>query len=217
MGFYTKLNRIFLTVTTAFMLFVSSPVFIAQQNIPVTGTVITEEVNPAESTLISLQDFAETVKDGNEKKINGVYAAETFSLRVIQQPSGKPGFVSPIEGVATQFSMATSNNVTGMLAHNFSSGRFFFDLAVDDVVDVVYGDGAIKEYKVTMIKKYQALSPKSSASNFVDLDTKENLSAVGLFSRMYTGKHHLTLQTCIQDGAEDSWGRLFVIAEPVEA
>jgi hypothetical protein len=216
MGLFSKFNRFFLTLTTAFTLFVSTPVFVTQ-SIPVTGTVLTDEAKTADNGLMSLQDFTEAVKDGNAKQINGLYASDTFMLRVIQQPSGKPGFVSPVEGVATQFGMATSNNVTGMLAHNFSSGRFFFDLAVDDVINVVYGDGATKEYKVTNVKRFQALSPKSASSEFIDLDTEEKLSAAGLFGRMYTGKHHLTLQTCIQEGTEDSWGRLFIIAEPVEA
>jgi hypothetical protein len=166
---------------------------------------------------MTLQDFTEAVKDGNADKIKGLYAADVFSLRVIQQPSGKPEFVSPIDGVATQFSMATSNHVTGMLAHNFASGRFFVDLAQGNIIDVVYGDGTVKEYKVTSIKRFQALSPKSASSDFIDLDTNEKLSAGGLFSKMYTGKHHLVLQTCIQEGTEDSWGRLFIIAEPVEA
>jgi hypothetical protein len=215
MGFFSKFNRFFLTITTAFTLFVSSPAFAFQTMVPVTGTTLNEEVKPAQTSLLSLEDFAEAIKDGNANKINGLYAEETFMLRVIQQPSGKPGFVSPVEGVATQFSMASSNNVTGMLAHNFSSGRFFFDLALEDVIDVVYGDGVTKQYKVTMIKKYQALSPKSASSDFVDLDTSEKLSATGLFSKMYSGRHHLTLQTCIQEGTEDSWGRLFVIAEPI--
>jgi hypothetical protein len=215
MGLFSKFNRFFLTVTTALSLFVSTPVFVLQQSIPVTGTVLTNTVNASESSLLSLEAFAEAVKDGNASKIKGLYAEDTFMLRVIQQPSGKPGFVSPVEGVATQFSMASSNNVTGMLAHNFSSGRFFFDLALEDVIDVVYGDGTIKLYKVSMIKKYQALSPKSAASDFVDLETKEKLTATGLFSKMYSGQHHLTLQTCIQEGTEDSWGRLFVIAEPI--
>jgi hypothetical protein len=213
MGLFSKFNRFFLTVTTALTLLVSSPVFVSQHNIPVTGTVLTNKVNSSETSLLSLEAFAEAVKDGNASKIKGLYAEDTFMLRVIQQPSGKPGFVSPVEGVATQFSMASTNNVTGMLAHNFSSGRFFFDLALEDEIDVVYGDGTIKQYKITMVKKYQALSPKSAASDFVDLETKEKLTATGLFSKMYSGKHHLTLQTCIQEGTEDSWGRLFVIAE----
>lgn len=217
MGLFFNLKKYIVTIATAFTLFASSPAFYTQQIIPVTATVLTNEAKPAKTSIISLQDFTEALKDGNAKSIKGVYAPDVFSLRVLQQPSGKPGFVSPVDGTATQFGMATSNNVTGMLAHNFAAGRHFFNLAMDDVVDVVYGDGTIKEYKITQIKRYQALSPKSASSEFLDLDTNEKLSAAGLFSRVYTGKHHLTLQTCIQEGTEDSWGRLFVIAEPVEA
>jgi hypothetical protein len=217
MGLFSSLYKNILNITAAIVLSVSTPVFAFQPVIPVTGQVVTNSITPAESNLMSLQDFAEAVKDGNADKIKGLYAADVFSLRVIQQPAGKPGFVSPIEGVATQFGMASSNKVTGMLAHNYASGRYFFKLELEDTVAVVYGDGSVKEYTITMIKRYQALSPKSASSEFVDLDTNEKLSATGLFNKMYTGKHHLTLQTCIQEGNEDSWGRLFIIAEPVEA
>lgn len=215
MGLFSKFNKFILNITTVVTLFAFTPAYAWQTAIPVTGTNVASPVLPAEKTIMSLEDFTNAVKDGNADKIKGLYSPDTFSLRVIQQPSGKPAFVSPIEGVATQFSMASNNNVTGMLAHNFASGRFFFDLHSGDLVDVVYGDGTVKEYKITEIKRFQALSPKSASSEFVDLDTKEKLSASGLFSRMYTGKHHLTLQTCIQEGDEDSWGRLFIIAEPV--
>jgi hypothetical protein len=216
MSFSSIFSKYFLTVTTATMLFVSSILSAAPINLPTTGTFYINEARSDASTQVSLQEFVEDVKDGNAKQIKGLYADDAFSLRVVQQPSGKPGFVSPVEGITTQFSMATVHNVTGMLAHNFSSGQFFFDLALDDMVDVVYGDGLIKEYQVTAIRKYQALEPKSSASDFIDLYTGEKISAAGLFNQMYTGKHHLTLQTCIQVGEEDSWGRLFVIAHPVE-
>ncbi len=217
MGLFSSLYKNFINITAAFVLTVSTPAFAFQPVIPVTGQAVASPVLPAESNLMSLQDFADAVKDGNADKIKGLYAADVFSLRVIQQPAGKPGFVSPIEGVATQFGMASSNKVTGMLAHNYASGRYFFNLEQEDTVAVVYGDGSIKEYAITLIKRYQALSPKSASSEFVDLDTNEKLSAAGLFNKMYTGKHHLTLQTCIQEGNEDSWGRLFIIAEPVEA
>jgi len=217
MGFFYNLKKNIITITAAFTLFASSPAFFAQQIIPVTASAITAEAKPSATGMISLSEFSDALKDGKAKSIKGIYAPDVFSLRVLQQPSGKPGFVSSVDGTATQFGMANSNNVTGMLAHNFSAGRHFFNLAIDNVVDVVYGDGTIKEYKITQIKRYQALSPKSSSSNFLDLDTSEKLTAAGLFSKVYTGKHHLTLQTCIQEGTEDSWGRLFIIAEPVEA
>jgi len=31
------------------------------------------------------------------------------------------------------------------------------------------------------------------------------------------GGHHLTLQTCIQQDGEDSWGRLFIIADSLQS
>jgi hypothetical protein len=217
MGLFSSFYKSIINFTAAIVLCFSTPAFAIQPVIPVTGLAVANPSHFAEKNLMPLQDFAEAVKDGHADKIKGLYAADVFSLRVIQQPSGKPGYVSPIEGVATQFGMATNNNVTGMLAHNFASGRLFFDLAAGNTINVVYGDGSIKEYQVSTIKRFQALSPKSASSDFVDLDTNEKLSASGLFSKMYTGKHHLILQTCIQEGDEDSWGRLFIIAEPVAA
>ena len=217
MGLFSSFKHFLISIVTVVTLCISTPVLAFQTIIPVTGTIYNESVKPGAVNLLSLEDFTEAVKDGDAQAVKGLYAEEIFMMRVIQQPSGKPGFVSPVDGVATQFGMAANNNVTGMLAHNFASGRFFFDLSMDDRVSVVYGDGSIKEYKVTAIYKFQALSPKSSASDFVNLDTGEELSAAGLFTRMYTGSHHLTLQTCIQEGTEDSWGRLFVIAEPLNA
>lgn len=217
MGLFITFKRLAISTITAVLLLVSPASFAFQTLVPVTGTIINEDLRPGAVNLLPLEDFTEAVVDGEAGKIKGLYADDTFMMRVIQQPAGKPGFVSPIEGVATQFGMAASNNVTGMLAHNFAAGRFFFDLTMNNRVRVVFGDGSVKQYKVTEIHKFQALSPKSASSDFVNLDTGEKLSAAGLFSRMYTGKHHLTLQTCIQEGTEDSWGRLFVIAEPLEA
>lgn len=217
MGLFSSFHKFIINFTTAIALCFITPAFAFQPVIPVTGLAVANPAYTAEKNLMPLQDFADAVKDGHADKIKGLYAADVFSLRVIQQPSGKPGYVSPIEGVATQFGMASSNNVTGLLAHNFASGRLFFDLSAGNTIDVVYGDGSVKEYKVSAVKRFQALSPKSASSDFVDLDTNEKLSATGLFSKMYTGKHHLTLQTCIQEGDEDSWGRLFIIAEPVTA
>ncbi len=214
MGFLSKISRFFLTSITAFVLGVQSPVFTLAV-VPVTGTALVAENRITDTAVMPLQDFIDHVKNGDKGSITGLYSEETFSLRVMQQPSGKPGFVSPVEGIATQFGMASKNNVTGMLAHNFSSGRLFFNLTSGDQVDVIYGDGTVKEYRVDAIRRFQALSPKSSASEFVDLESGEKLSAINLFNRMYGGQHHLTLQTCIQQGDEDSWGRIFIIAQPI--
>jgi hypothetical protein len=65
------------------------------------------------------------------------------------------------------------------------------------------------------VLEYQALSPKSASSSFKNVVSGDTLTATQLFQRVYTGEPHLTLQTCIQVGSEDSWGRLFIIAEPL--
>ena len=163
----------------------------------------------------ALKEFVDSVIDGNSGVIRGIYADENFGYPVIQQPSSKPAFVSEINGVVTQFALASQYGTTGMLAHNYLAGDAFFDLQVEDIVEVVFGDGSVKQYQISNILSYQALSPNSASSNFVDLNTGETLTATQLFKRVYSGSHHLTLQTCIANGSEDSWGRLFLIAEPI--
>ena len=171
--------------------------------------------NSSEESRVQLQKFVESVVDGSSDKIQGIYAEDVFEFMVIQQPSGRPGYVSQITDVVTEFSMPNKYGVTGLLAHNYLAGTAFFNLEVNDVIQVVYGDGSILEYKIIDIQEYQALSPNSATSDFLDLESDSKLSATQLFKKVYTGNHHLTLQTCIQVGSEDSWGRLFVIADPM--
>ena len=147
--------------------------------------------------------------------IRGIYSENEFAFPVVKQPAGNAGYVSTIEGVVTEFSMAKKYGVTGIVAHNYLAGGDFFSLEIGEVIEVVYGDGEILRYEITSIQSYQALSPNSATSQFVDLATSEKISASQLFKRVYMGSQHLTLQTCIQQGNEDSWGRLFVIAEPI--
>ena len=201
--------------------------------IPITGLSIQQSdvlIDPAQSNLetdqsiidptvsqsnTELQAFVETVTDGMADVVRGIYIEDQFEFPVIQQPSGQPGYVSSQTNVLTEFAMAKKYDVTGILAHNYLAGEDFFNLQAGDVVQVVYGDGMIQQYEITEILEYQALSPNSATSSFIDLETDEQLSATQLFNRVYTGSHHLTMQTCIQVGSEDSWGRLFLIAEPI--
>jgi hypothetical protein len=167
------------------------------------------------SKTIPVNDFVQSLVDGNANTIRGLYVDNKFAFPVVQQPSGKAGFVSTTEDVITDFGMPKKYGVTGLLAHNYLAGKEFFELEIGDLIQVVYGDGSVQMYRISDIQSYQALSPNSASSNFVDLATSEKLSATQLFKRVYMGEHHLTLQTCIQQGSEDSWGRLFVIADPV--
>jgi hypothetical protein len=160
-------------------------------------------------------DFVNSVINGADNDIRGIYSKNEFAFPVVKQPAGNAGFVSTVEGVVTEFAMAKKYGVTGIVAHNYLAGGKFFSLEVGEVIEVVYGDGEILQYKVTSIQSYQALSPNSASSQFVDLATSEKITATQLFKRVYMGSQHLTLQTCIQQGSVDSWGRLFIIAEPV--
>ena len=89
------------------------------------------------------------------------------------------------------------------------------ELKLDDNLQMIYGDGHYKTYQVTAVYRFQAIEPNNSNSSFIDLQTNEEFSAAQLFKQVYMGNHHITLQTCIQQGEEPSWGRLFIIAEPL--
>jgi len=167
------------------------------------------------SKTVPVNDFVQSLIDGNSNTIRGLYVDNKFAFPVVQQPSGNAGFVATTENVITDFAMPRKYGVTGLLAHNYLAGTEFFGLEIGNLIQVVYGDGSIQMYQVSDIQSYQALSPHSASSNFVNLATSEKLTASQLFKRVYMGEHHLTLQTCIQQGSEDSWGRLFVIADPV--
>jgi hypothetical protein len=80
-----------------------------------------------------------------------------------------------------------------------------------DVI-LVYGDGKTKTYRIDDIQSYQALSPYSVYSNFVDLAAPgKRMSSTDVFNRVYGQGNVLVLQTCIKVGAEGSWGRIFLI------
>ena len=160
-------------------------------------------------------DFVRSVINGEFDEIRGIYSENEFAFPVVKQPSGNAGYVSDIDGVVTEFSMAKKYGVTGIVAHNYLAGGYFFSLEIGEIIEVVYGDGKILRYEITSIQSYQALSPNSATSQFMDLATSEKISATQLFKRVYMGGQHLTLQTCIKKGNEGSWGRLFVIADPI--
>lgn len=163
----------------------------------------------------ALQKFAESIANGDSSTVRGIFVEDVLEYPVIQQPANQPGFVSTDQGVVTEFSMAKKYGVTGILAHNYLAGAAFFELETGDIIQVIYGDGTVEKYEVTEKLEYQALSPDSATSSFKDLASGQTLSATQMFKEVYTGEEHLTLQTCIQVGSEDSWGRLFIIAEPI--
>lgn len=165
----------------------------------------------------ALNDFAATVKNGQAGQVVGVYVHGVFSLKVAPQPSNNPAYVNSDAGYATQFSLASQYGSTGLLAHNYLSGSLFFSLATGQEVNIIYGDGSIRRYSISVIRHFQALNPLSTASNFVDLDNpgSNQLSNSDLFHQIYNQGDRVVFQTCITANGDTSWGRLFVIATPI--
>lgn len=171
----------------------------------------------AESQIPDFLSFVASVQNGQTGVLRGVYAPSVLALPVVQQPTGRPAYVSDADGVVTQFSMAAEVGNVGLLAHNTLAGRFFVDLQPGQEVRLVYGDGSVEYFVVTEILRYQALQPYSPTSQFRDLDTAATISAEELFRRVYRGERHVTFQTCIEGNGNSSWGRLFVLAQPMAA
>jgi hypothetical protein len=147
--------------------------------------------------------------------VNGVFFGENHFLRVVTQPSGKPEYVSDISNAVTSFQLAENYGNIGLIAHNYLSGRYFRDLKIGDHIFTMNGFRQQRIYQVTSIRRFQALNPRSARSDFIDLDTNQRYTVNDVFRQIYTGDHHLTLQTCIQNGGNQEWGRLFVIAQPI--
>jgi hypothetical protein len=171
------------------------------------------EPPPAQS---EFEAFVESVTDGGAGVLRGVYVPGVLALRVVHQPAGVPFAVSLNSGTTTLFGAAAAYGVTGLLADNIASGVLFYGLAPGQTVTLVNGDGATRRYTVNAIYSYQALSPTDPYSNFVDLSTGAQLSAIDLFNRMYTGGDKVTFQTCLARDGVLAWGRFFVTATPAQ-
>jgi hypothetical protein len=167
-----------------------------------------------EVALPNFTDFSQMVQNDEADVLRGVYVSSVLALPVVQQPDSNPGYVSSRNGLVTQFSMAAQYGNIGLLAHNNLSGRSFSHLAVGQEVRLIYGNGSVEYFVITEILQYQALQPTSMRSEFRDLATDETITANQLFEHIYTGKRHVTFQTCIEANGNLSWGRLFIVAEP---
>ncbi len=197
-------RRIVLSIV---LLLVASAILIPQHSVfadPLTDTPVIPD----------LTSFTLAVSNGDAATLRGVYAEGAFAFPIVQQPAGYAGYISTKAGLVTQFSMASDYGNIGLLAHDTLSGQYFTWLTLGERILLVYGNGRIEYFTVTNIYKYQATSPYSMNSDFIDLNTHELLTANGLFHKVYMGARHITFQTCIESNGNTSWGRLFVIAEP---
>ncbi len=165
----------------------------------------------------TLDDFVATLKNGQASQVVGVYVPEVLALKVAQQPANNLAYVNESLGYATQFGLAAQYGTIGLLAHNYLSGALFFNLSAGQEVDVIYGDGSMRSYTILILRRFQALSPRDPASNFVDLDDNSGaqISNADVFQQIYAEGDRVVFQTCINANGNPSWGRLFVIATPI--
>lgn len=169
----------------------------------------------SQNSFPSYAAFEASVSDGEAGVVRGVYVPGVLALPVKQQPANNPAYVSSEAGVATQFQMAAQFGITGLLAHNTLAGIQFFNLTAGQEVHIIYGDGADRRYTVTQVYRFQALEPNNPAGSFVDLSSGAVLTAADVFEQVYTGSEHVTFQTCIDHNGLSSWGRMFVVAMPL--
>jgi hypothetical protein len=104
-----------------------------------------------------VRQFAELLYTDEAGLIRGVYVEDKFAFPVIQQPEGKDLFVSSKLGRVTQFNLAAQNGITGLLAHNFLSGKEFYEIETGDTIWIIYGDKELASDQVTSIRSYQKL------------------------------------------------------------
>jgi len=172
---------------------------------------------PAQGNFPDPGEFAAPYLNGDASEVIVVSVENRFTLPVVQQPHGQPAFVSSDHGVLTQFDLPGQYGTAGLLAHNFLSGKLFAEIIEGDLVTLVRGDGNTEHFQVTKIENYQALSPNSPYSEFVDLSEPggQVLTSAALFNRVYTLPDQVVFQTCIAAYGEPSWGRLFITAARV--
>jgi len=155
---------------------------------------------------------------GNSQKNvpNALYLNESTTFQIVQQPVENDVFVTSFPNYVTEYRAAYNFGTIGLLAHNYLAGQYFFQISTGQELELVYSDTHTQKFVVTEIKRYQALSPNSPSSDFIDLDTGKYLTAPQLFNKVYRNQTgHLVLQTCIYAEQNPTWGRLFIIAEPV--
>ncbi|HVN56248.1 MAG TPA: hypothetical protein VMT46_18100 [Anaerolineaceae bacterium] len=161
-----------------------------------------------------MTEFISQIRNGKSGQLVGIYAPDIMALPVIQQPAKSPSFVSTAPDTLTQFGMASQYGTIGILAHNNLAGANFYKFAAGDLVALVYGDGVVKFYQIDRIQRFQALSPESPFSNFIELDHPDKqITSTELFNRIYSHGDPLVFQTCLAVRGNLSWGRIFVTAK----
>jgi hypothetical protein len=163
------------------------------------------------------ESFRQEVTNGDSDTVTGIYVAGLFRLRVLQQPPQDVGYVSSEDGTATQFQSPALYGVIGLLAHNFLSGKQFFNLALGHEIRIVFGSGSFSKFRVSGIADFERMTRFDIRSDFRDLQTDELLSSKDLFARFYREGNYLTLQTCLEGDGISNWGVRMISAVPIDS
>jgi hypothetical protein len=142
-----------------------------------------------------LDAFVSQVKNGQADELRGVYIPEILAARIVQQPTGNNDFVSPRQGIATEFGLASQFGSIGLLAHHYLAGESFSLLEEGQNFYLIYGDGQTSAFVVTVILHFQALAPASTSSDFVDLESSGLLTNSELFAKVYDRPGQVIFQT----------------------
>jgi hypothetical protein len=205
----------FLLATLLAFAMIGSVLGMTHKNAMPTTGYFPNRVSDVIDTLPNLDEFVRSIKNGQRSVVVGIYIPGVLALPVGQQPKGDAGFVTRKPNQGTQFGLAGQYGTVGILAHNDLAGAEFTGIHPDQYAIVIYGDGHENYYLISDVQKYQALSPTSTFSDFVNLSgSKEHLTASQLFTRIYGAGNRLVFQTCIEAHGDASWGRMFIIAKP---
>ena len=168
----------------------------------------------SQSDLTAIIDSDEDEQDSALRELD---IENLISFQVVQQPAGNSNFITPLPNYVTEYQEASRYGTIGLLAHNYLAGRYFSQILPGQEIKLVYSDYHTDKFVVTEIQQYQALSPDSPSSDFIDLNTGKYFTASKLFRKIYSSQtDRLVLQTCIYAKQNPTWGRLFIIAEPIE-
>ena len=158
----------------------------------------------------------QSLASGNPPNNYGVYLDGIKFLRIENQPSGIPSFISNRDDVLTRFCLAENYFNLALIAHNHLAGKYIVQLALGSIVYLIDGMRKWEEYLITRICRFRALQPRNPNSLLQDLLEGEIYTAEEVFRQFYMGRHHLIFQTCISSEGNNEWGRYFLVAEPVQ-
>jgi hypothetical protein len=163
---------------------------------------------------VALDQLYERMNTEGEGYETGIYAPGVFAFPITQQPEDQNLYVSVKRNLVTLFRAAQNNGITGLLAHNFLAGAFFYNLELGQEVWLVEGNEKSQVYQITGIEQFQKIE-RGADDVFIDLQTKESLSVSEVFDRFYTGEPRLVLQTCLEKDGDLNWGLTFFVGEPI--